>query len=229
MALQHSSSIVTRGLVFCIDAGNPRSYIGSGTAVKDISGNDNTGTLLNGVGYSADNLGSFVYDGVDDSMTFSNSNNIAITGDMSILAWVNITNFTTYRGIVAKTVTSSIPAPYDFYTQLGSGKLTLLRGNGTAYTTVTSTAAPATGVWQHIAVTMIGTSVVHYLNATANGTGTLSTTIGNDATQPLYVGYRVDGTTKMLGNYGSLQIYNIGLTATQILQNFNAQRGRYGI
>jgi hypothetical protein len=66
MALSHSPSIVTDGLVLCLDAGNPKSYPGSGTTWTDLSGNGNNGTLVNGVGYSGDNLGSLSFDGVND-------------------------------------------------------------------------------------------------------------------------------------------------------------------
>ena len=226
MSLTHGPSMVTSGLVLCVDAANIKSYPGSGTTCSDLSGNGNIGTLVNGVGYSS---GSFVYDGVDDSITVPNSSSVAVTGDMSILAWVKVTNFSTYRSIVGKTASSSVPAPYDFYLQSGSGVPVLYRGNGTVNASQAATAAPSTGIWQHLAVTMTGTSVAHYLNGSANGSGTISTTIGNDATQSLYIGYRVDGVTKMLGNYGLLQIYNFGLTAAQITQNFNALRGRYGL
>ena len=229
MAIAYNSSIVTSGLVLCLDAGSPRSYAGSGTICKDVSTNNAVGTLVNGVGYNSANLGSFVYDGVDDNITFPDSSAIAITGDMSILAWVTVTNFSNYRSIVGKTPPSSVPAPYDYYLISGSGVPTLYRGNGSANANVSGTSAPATGVWQYVAVTMTGTSVVHYLNGNTNGSGTLSTTIANNASYPLNVGNRQDGVTRMLGKYGILQLYNIGLTASQVLQNFNATRGRYGI
>jgi hypothetical protein len=58
--------IITDGLVLYLDAGNPASYPGSGTTWFDLSGNGNNGTLVNGVGYTSDNLGSLVFDGVDD-------------------------------------------------------------------------------------------------------------------------------------------------------------------
>jgi hypothetical protein len=77
---------------------------------------------------------------------------------MSILAWVNVTNFSNYRSIVGKTPPSSVPAPYDYYLISGSGVPTLYRGNGSANANVSGTSAPATGVWQYVAVTMTGTS-----------------------------------------------------------------------
>jgi hypothetical protein len=48
MGLGHSPSVVTSGLVLCLDAGHTKSYPGSGTAWTDLSGNGNTGTLTNG-------------------------------------------------------------------------------------------------------------------------------------------------------------------------------------
>jgi hypothetical protein len=51
MSLIHSPRIVTDGLVLCLDAGNPKSYTGSGTTWTDLSGNGNNGTLTNSPTY----------------------------------------------------------------------------------------------------------------------------------------------------------------------------------
>jgi hypothetical protein len=48
MGLSHSPSIITQNLVLCLDAANSKSYPGSGTTWTDLSGNGNTGTLMNG-------------------------------------------------------------------------------------------------------------------------------------------------------------------------------------
>ena len=78
MALQHSPSIVTTGLVMCLDAANRRSYSGSGTAWNDVSGTGNNGTLLNGVSYESTNNGTLVFNGIDQysSVPQSATNNI---------------------------------------------------------------------------------------------------------------------------------------------------------
>ncbi len=54
MALVHSPSIVTNGLLFCVDAANPRSYPGSGTNWFQLSGSNNTGSIVNGPTYRQD-------------------------------------------------------------------------------------------------------------------------------------------------------------------------------
>jgi hypothetical protein len=48
MAYQNGPKIVADGLVLCLDAGNPKSYTGSGTTWTDLSRNGNNGTLTNG-------------------------------------------------------------------------------------------------------------------------------------------------------------------------------------
>ena len=72
MALSHSPSIITQNLVLCLDAGNSKSYPGSGTTWTDLSGNGNNGTLRNSPTYSVDNLGKIVFDGVDDDIDCGN-------------------------------------------------------------------------------------------------------------------------------------------------------------
>ena len=71
MSLSHSPSIVTNGLVLCLDAGNTKSYNASisTTAWTDLSGRGNTGTLTNGPTYNSSNGGSIVFDGVNDYAT----------------------------------------------------------------------------------------------------------------------------------------------------------------
>jgi hypothetical protein len=66
MGIAYNPAIIRSNLVLCLDAANPKSYPGSGTTWTDLSGFGNNGTLINGVGYSSDNLGSLSFDGVND-------------------------------------------------------------------------------------------------------------------------------------------------------------------
>ena len=88
MALQHSPSIVTSGLVLCVDAANPRSYPGSGTTWYDASGNGNTGTLSNGPVYTSGINGYFTFDGVDDLATFPSTTSTNISTTITASVWV---------------------------------------------------------------------------------------------------------------------------------------------
>ena len=66
MATLYSPKIVTNGLVLCLDAGNNKSYPGSGTTWNDLSGNNNTGSLVNGPTFTGSFGGSVAFDGVND-------------------------------------------------------------------------------------------------------------------------------------------------------------------
>jgi hypothetical protein len=69
MASSVAPNIVTDGLVFAYDAANVKSYSGTGTSVKDISGNGNDGTLTNGPLYDSTYKGAFDLDGSNDDIT----------------------------------------------------------------------------------------------------------------------------------------------------------------
>lgn len=59
MAAHGGPNIVEDGLVLYLDAANKKSYPGSGTVWKDLSGNGNDGTLTNGPTFGSTNLGSY--------------------------------------------------------------------------------------------------------------------------------------------------------------------------
>ena len=78
------------GLVLCLDAGNTKSYPGSGTAWTDLSGIGNTGTLVNSPAYSSANGGSIVFDGTNDYTSLSPGNTFAFgTQPFAIEIWIN--------------------------------------------------------------------------------------------------------------------------------------------
>lgn len=219
----------TDGLVVNLDAGFLSSYPQSGTTWGDLSGNNNNGTLTNGPSFSSADEGSIVYDGTDDSVIVANSSSIAITGDMTILAWVKVDDFSFTRSIVAKTIANSFPAPFDYYIDTPSGIPNFLRGDGTSIGSHSATNALSSGVWQHVGVTMSGTTCTHYLNGSTNGSGTISVTVANNASFSMYVGNRIDNLTRMKGNYAILQIYNKALSSVEVLQNYNSQKTRFGL
>ena len=73
MGLSHSPTIVTDGLVLCLDAADKRSYPGTGTTWTDRSGNNHHGPLTNGPAFTSDNGGILTFDGTDDYMQMTTS------------------------------------------------------------------------------------------------------------------------------------------------------------
>lgn len=81
MALSHSPSIVTEGLVLYIDQFNPKSYPGSGVTLYDLSGNGRDYTLFNG--------GTFVQNPTNNYTSFTTSRNYAPGYRQSSGIWVD--------------------------------------------------------------------------------------------------------------------------------------------
>ena len=81
--------IVQTGLLLNIDPGYYKSYIGSGTTINSLV-NNYTGTLNNGVGYSAKNKGQLVFDGTNDYVSIPNADLLNLGSSFTISAWVRI-------------------------------------------------------------------------------------------------------------------------------------------
>jgi hypothetical protein len=138
---------------------------------------------------------------------------------MSITAWVKVNDYSMSRGIVGK-ANNNTAGPYDFYLMGTTGLPYFWRGDGNNSDNIHGATAPTTGIWQHVAVTMKGTTVTHYLNGNANGTGNLSVAIA-DAGKPLIIGSRDDAQTRMYGQIDDVRVYNYALTQEQIKQVMN--------
>jgi hypothetical protein len=222
MALGHGANIVRDGLVLHLDAANPKSYPGTGTVWKDLSGSGNNGTLVNGVGYSTDNKGSMVFDGVDDYADSSQNVVIDFTS-FSISVW-----FKSTQSADAKIISNAwIYHPI----QTLNGRMRVCVNGCTAGSTFVND-----NVWRMATVTGNSTFTRLYLN---NSTipeisqSSLSVIQNSiiDIGKVSNIG-RPSGTSVLFpfaGNISDVQIYNRALSAAEIKQNFEALRGRYGI
>ena len=213
-------SIVTDGLVLHLDAGDTNSYPGSGTTWTDLSGNGRTGTLVNGVGYNGGNGGSLSFDGVDDNVNCGSS---IITGNNSFSwgCWIKPTSGTAGTPLFLGTNSSgqAMVSYWDYSNNKvhvgvwGSDKLT----SGT-------TILPST--WGHTFWTWNGSTLTSYTNGVSDGNATgFSFNISSSYTR---IGSAFD-IQYFNGNIAQVSIYNRALTDTEIQQNFNALKGRYGL
>ena len=83
---------VADGLLFEIDAGNPRSYSGTGASALGLINNIN-GTLFSGVNYGTINRGTFIFDGTDDYIEFDAAGTGVSFGNASnynITSWIYV-------------------------------------------------------------------------------------------------------------------------------------------
>lgn len=227
MGIAYNSSIVTSGLVLCLDAGNRRSYPGSGTLWYDASTTGgNNGTLVNGPVYNSANGGYLDFDGVDDYISSTSTSTTDLTGTMTCECWFKL-DATASDWVRPFGKGDSTNRTYGLWYNTTSN-IFLYQRYGTSNFGVTYSATVSTGVWYQMVGVSSGTSQALYLNGTSVGT----TTSGSSTFYSSSEGYRVGGAnfhTFHNGPISVVRLYNVALTADQVLQNFNAIRGRYGI
>jgi hypothetical protein len=225
--------IVTSGLVLNLDAGNAGSYSGSGTTWIDISGNSNTGTLVNGPTYSSANGGSIVFDGTDDYVLVPSNASIPYTSSARTVNIWFYTNSATW----AKDVNSlffygtgtngqAFGIDMDVYPQME-----VFTWGGVGRDLTFNTTYSQVG-WKNICVTYDGsTTILIYENGVFTQTLTLTASC-NTLSSGVYIGAinpSVLAGGYYNGNIAQSSIYNRALSASEVSQNFNATRGRFGI
>jgi hypothetical protein len=227
MGIAYNTSIVTSGLIYALDAGNTRSYAGSGITANSLIGGAGS-TLVNGTGFSSANQGSFYFDGTNDYINTNQlSSSIGLTSsDFSICLWTKIIDNSQFNAFVSRT-SSNLPAPLDMYTHTADGKMRILVGNTSAWSTLQSN-NPLPFAWTYLTFTLNSILASLYYNAVLDISTNLIT-VRVESANPIIIGTRDDNFTRMKGNIGQVQIYNRALTAQEIAQNFNATRDRYGI
>jgi hypothetical protein len=226
--------IVTNGLVLNLDAAKVDSYPGTGTTWRDISGNNNNGTLTNGPTFSGiGKQAAIVFDGVDDYVNCGNNSTItSITDQVTFGGFVKFTTFGTYRRFIFKD--NGTQGVIELYYDGSLNRLTAEIVTSTGRTACSSTTIPVLNQIYNLVGTYDGSNIRIYVN------GILETTVsktGNiDQGSPsgaLFLG-NTSGFSQpysfyFAGNIYNVQIYNRALSAAEVSQNFNALRGRYGI
>jgi len=220
--------IVDDGLVFAIDAGSERCYPGSGTTADSLIGS-HVGTLTNGVGFSSANGGTFVYDGADDYISIPYSTELDPTVGITYEAWIYPTDLTTatYQELYRKEIANGRHL-FSFQangTILSFGTHTSVNGYNELDASIT--ASGLENKWVHaVASYQSGYKAIYIdgslIDSVTNITGTL---VQGAATQ--IIGSLGGSSEFFEGNYASFKIYNRGLTAAEVSQNYNAQKNRF--
>lgn len=228
-------NIVKDGLVLCLDAGKVDSYPRSGTTWNDISGFNNSGTLTNGPTFDSSNYGSIVFDGSNDNINCGPASFLgtSLTG-LTVNAWVYSTDRRT--AIIAENGSTYILNTFylaqedtsNFSFLVASSSVNAYDGIKANYVYSLNTWYNLTGVWSS------GSSVSLYSNAVlSNGNKLVSSVNVNQLKQGntnLFLGARPPtNTIPFQGRIPYFSIYNRALSATEITQNYNALRGRFGL
>ena len=231
MALGHSPKIVSDGLVLAFDAGNTKSYPGSGTSWTDLIGRSQVGTLTNGPTYSSSNGGSIAFDGVNDFVNFGTSYTGLDLVSKSIQCWINKTSDGSY-GIFDKDFDNGAPnyGGWGLWIQSNNKLWWWNHANLDLFDDGSTTVSNST--WTNVAVTYNYATFTanFYINGVLNSTKTNTNIVEKASTgQNMQIGAIRGNTANFPGSISFVKAYNRVLTAAEILQNFQALRKRYGV
>jgi len=223
-------NIIEDGLVLSLDAGKHMSYPGSGTTWTDLSGNSNNGTLTNGPTFNSGNGGSIVFDGSNDHVaTGIQLDPIAYglfadaTSTWSASSWFFPDTANAAEGaITAKGGGIGAAATYVVYE---SGTVLRVRLRGGTILDITASLASR---WNEVVITWDGTTARAYLNG--NFVNTIVVGAAVKQTINFTISSANNGTAIFYkGNVADTKVYNRALSGTEVLQNFNAVKGRFNL
>lgn len=219
------------GLVLCLDAANIKSYSGIGTTWTDISTNNNNGTLTNGPTYSTSNGGCFVFNGTNNYVDLGYI--LQYQGDFTAecVAKVNTASPAIFEcGSVTPIMTNN-----DWGWNIlmnDSGKVRWEIYDGNQNMGLIQSSIGTFGDWLHCVGYKKGIEVGFYVNGISQGTGSLVVNSIYYSGPPFSLGGNFtcgSGRYFMDGRIALARVYNRALSSTEITQNFNALKGRFGI
>lgn len=233
MGTKYNPRIISNGLTVYLDAANTRSYAGSGFTVNPLVGGIG-GTLVNGIGFSSQNNGSFFYDGSDDYFRFPLNFFVHDSGSpFTISVWFK----TATSGMIFGQENGATPGagggwvPAIYVDTNGKIRTSCFWGGSTTNQSISS-ASVNDNLWHQITVTFESTSHKSYLDGILFDTISKTQTFYS-LTYYYYLGsgknasWPSAGNMTLSGNISNFLFYNRALTAQEVLQNYNATKKRY--
>lgn len=228
MSLHHSPRIVTDGLILCLDAGNSKSYAGSGNIWRDLSGRNNNVNLYNSPTFSNnDRSGAITFNGTNQ---YGSTDNVLITtSQFTIFLILKIVSFSGSRkGYVGQNdfieYGYDTPSNQRYYISSVAGGLVgenLINLVDTWYLIcLTSTSRYGSQSNRHVNITN-GVEVANLADSLNGSTSSFFNIAGN-------------GIWDAAGNFSNIKlaylaVYNRGFDRHEVFQNYNSLKGRFGL
>lgn len=216
------------GLVLHLDSANIKSYPGTGTSWYDLSGNNNTGTLVNGAVYNSSNNGNFVLDGVND---YIDTNYTMPVSNFTVSVVFKRVGGTYWAGMWGSEIWNSASGYISYFG--GANSLSFGRGGGSVITTNPQNYCTITNFNFYTFTCDSSSNCQIFINSVRATTGTIS--LSSTIPKSILIGCRHTNDGSGTADFGGgnqtslFQVYNKVLSATEITQNFNTIRRRYGL
>jgi hypothetical protein len=225
---------VTSNLVLYYDPSNSSSYSGSGTTINDLSGNGLNGSM-SGITYTSPY---FSYNGTSSQVLVADNPLLEPgSGDWTMEVWVNqsvlgndvVLGKFDNGGLTVDVSYSIRTTNTTYYAQLGSGS-----GSGSSLFVNSTNYVGTIDTWYQIVyvfTNVASNTLQTFVNGVSIGSvgHSLASILNTD--NPLYIGSYNGGEYAQWfdGKIGITRLYNAALTSSQVLQNFNADKSKYGL
>jgi hypothetical protein len=221
----------TGGTITYINGYTIHTFTTSGTFTpytwNDVSGNNNSGSLINGVGFNSYQSGGYLnFDGSDDYVVVPGASSTNLSSVLTADTWVY---YRSGNGRIFQKDdwgSGTYTRCWEMGGYAGTFRMEMWHQNGTG--TIGSGNPLAINGWTYLTLTFDGTNIKMYQNSTLVNTINFPGDIRTDINTPITVGGRWVGEF-LDGGIGVARLYNRALSAAEITQNFNAQRNRFGI
>ena len=235
MGFYRGPNVVTNGLVLNLDAANTKSYVSGSTTWRDLSGNgrDATLTATGSTAVSASFNSNF--NGVIQFNTGSSAVLVRpVQDDFSLCCWfrtnqvASASGFPQWYGGMGLIDCEVANIVNDFGTSMGAGKI--LFGTGTPDTTITSSLTYNDNMWHHMIATRVRSTgtITLYVDTQQVATGTGGVQSLTSSTN-MRIGAIQVNNNFFSGSISNIQIYNRALSASEVAQNYNAQKSRFNL
>lgn len=223
----NTTSVITSGLAIHLDASNPSSYPGSGSIWYDLTGNNRSGSMGTGVGYSASNGGVLTFSGATTAfVNMFNSNTSTLVGNatnnFSIESWYQTNNNQPEIMATGGGISGFV---FGYFASTGTAWKVTKYG----VTDLSGGAIPQNTTWHQAVVTYSSTTGVRiYIDGVLSGTAINNNTNLRGGT--IFTIGKGESTSYMHnGSIGIFRWYTTVLSAADVLQNYNVNKTRFGL
>ena len=230
MGTFYNPKIITDGLVLHLDAGNKKSYPGSGSNWYDLSSYKNHGSFVGTLSYS-NTLGGTISFGGSGHVSVNHHASLELTTDLTLEIVFNKTGFTgDWVRLIGKGGTNINAGDRTYGFWHNNSSQTLYQRYAGSYSNSLNLYGSniSNNNWYHIMVVTSGSNSYIYFNGRLVSSAAKTATYAS-TTLPLTIGYQGSFHYRHIGNISIAKVYNRGLTATEVLQNYGAIKGRFNL
>jgi hypothetical protein len=225
--------MVMDSLAFALDAGNTRSYPGTGTTWYDLTSNRYAGTMTAGLTYSSNNGGYINFPG-GHYCRFTGLANTAMDtpnafNGLTVTLWYYPTSANANQYVLTSAGGSGRQG-FDILLQ-NSGNSDFIRVTSPSATWVNQNSVETLNVWQQIVAAWDKSSLITYVNGAQTNILTTTTTGYSATYAELCLGSPPGalGSYTYIGRIAAAYVHSRALNANEVLQNYNALRSRFGL